>query len=94
MCICGWEVGFAIDLIVTPAGLRDRAPAFSKPDLVLSVAVESPLVVVQSALAGKAPPVKIEGDVQLAAEIGWLAENLRWDADLSRLIGDARPCAG
>ena len=82
---------FAIDLIVTPAGLVDRAPAFSKPDLVLSVAVESPLVVVQSALAGKAPPVKIEGDVQLAAEIGWLAENLRWDAeeDLSRLIGDA-----
>ena len=82
---------FAIDLIVTPAGLVDRAPAFSKPDLVLSVAAESPLVVVQSALAGKAPPVKIEGDVQLAAEIGWLAENLRWDAeeDLSRLIGDA-----
>ena len=55
------------------------------------MAAESPLVVVQSALAGKAPPVKIEGDVQLAAEIGWLAENLRWDAeeDLSRLIGDA-----
>ena len=82
---------FAIDLIVTSAGLADRAPAFSKPDLVLSVAAESPLAIVQSALAGKAPPVKIEGDVQLAAEIGWLAENLRWDAeeDLSRLIGDA-----
>ena len=45
----------------------------------------------QAALAGKAPPVKIEGDVQLAAEIGWLADNLRWDVeeDLSRLIGDA-----
>jgi ubiquinone biosynthesis protein UbiJ len=45
----------------------------------------------QSVLAGKPPPVKIEGDVQLAAELGWLAENLRWDAeeDLSRLIGDA-----
>ncbi|MFZ2296339.1 MAG: hypothetical protein WAW46_15040 [Polaromonas sp.] len=82
---------FAIDLIVTPAGLADRAPAFSKPDLVLTVAAESPLLVVQSALAGKAPPVRIEGDVQLAAELGWLAENLRWDAeeDLSRLIGDA-----
>ena len=82
---------FAIDLIVTPAGLVDRAPAVAKPDLVLSVAAESPLAVVQAALAGKAPPVKIEGDVQLAAEIGWLAENLRWDAeeDLSRLIGDA-----
>lgn len=82
---------FAIELIVTPAGLADRAPAFAKPDLVLSVAAESPLAVVRSALAGKAPPVRIEGDVQLAAELGWLAENLRWDAeeDLSRLIGDA-----
>lgn len=82
---------FAIDLIVTPAGLVDRAPLAAKPDLVLSVAVESPLAMVQSALAGKVPPVKIEGDVQLAADIGWLADNLRWDAeeDLSRLIGDA-----
>ncbi|MEO5660808.1 MAG: hypothetical protein ABIQ90_13590 [Polaromonas sp.] len=81
---------FAIDLIVTPAGLVDRAPALSMSDLVLSVAAESPLAVVQAVLSGKAPPVKIEGDVQLAAEIGWLAENLRWDAeeDLSRLIGD------
>ena len=85
-----WRV-FAIDLVVTPAGLVDRAPALSRPDLVLSVAADSPLTAVQSVLAGKAPPVKIEGDVQLAADIGWLAENLRWDAeeDLSRLIGDA-----
>ena len=82
---------FAIDLIVTPAGLIDRAPVYSKPDLVLTVATESPLAVVQAALAGKRPAVNIEGDVQLAAELGWLAENLRWDAeeDLSRLIGDA-----
>ncbi|MGV8803986.1 MAG: ubiquinone biosynthesis accessory factor UbiJ [Polaromonas sp.] len=85
-----WGV-FAIDLIVTPAGLADRAPADAKPDLVLSVTTESPLAVVQAALAGKPPAVKIEGDVQLAAELGWLAENLRWDVeeDLSRLIGDA-----
>ena len=82
---------FAIDLIVTPAGLVDRAPPAAKPDLVLSLAAESPLVMLQSALQGKAPPLKIEGDVQLAAEVGWLAENLRWDVeeDLSRLIGDA-----
>ena len=82
---------FAIDLIVTPPGLIDRAPAHAKPDLVLTVSTESPLTMVQAALAGKRPAVKIEGDVQLAAELGWLAENLRWDAeeDLSRLIGDA-----
>ena len=82
---------FAIDLVVTPAGLVDRAPVLSKPDLVLSVVAESPFAVARAMLAGKKPTVKIEGDVQLAAEIGWLAENLRWDAeeDLSRLIGDA-----
>lgn len=82
---------FALYLVVTPAGLVDRASAASKPDLLLSVATASPLVIVQSVLAGKPPPVTIDGDVQLAAELGWLAENLRWDAeeDLSRLIGDA-----
>ncbi|MDO8718238.1 MAG: hypothetical protein Q7K20_04550 [Polaromonas sp.] len=82
---------FTLYLVVTPAGLVDRAPAATKPDLLLSVATASPLVIMQSVLAGKPPPVKIDGDVQLAAELGWLAENLRWDAeeDLSRLIGDA-----
>ena len=82
---------FAIDLIVTPAGLLDRAAASSTPDLVISVVAESPTLVVESVLSGKAPPVQIAGDVQLAAEINWLAENLRWDVeeDLARVIGDA-----
>ena len=82
---------FGLDLLITPAGLLDRAVPGAKPDLLLAVAAESPGVVLQSVLAGKAPPVKIEGDVQLAAEIGWLADNLSWDVeeDLSRLIGDA-----
>ena len=82
---------FTIDLVVTPAGLVDRATSAGKPDLLLSVVADSPLLVVQSVLSGKAPPVKIEGDVQLAADIGWRAEILRWDADedLSRLMGDA-----
>ena len=81
---------FGIDLLVTPAGLLDRAPFTNKPDLLVAVAADSPLVVLQSVLASKTPPVKIEGDVQLAAEIGWLAENLRWDIeeDLSRVLGD------
>ncbi len=82
---------FTIDLVVTPAGLVDRAAPGAKADLELSVPVDSPFTVLQSVMSGKAPPVKIEGDVQLAAELGWLADNLRWDAeeDLSRLIGDA-----
>ena len=82
---------FAIYLVVTPAGLVDRAAPGAKADLELSVPIDSPFSVLQSVMSGKAPPVKIKGDVQLAAELGWLAENLRWDAeeDLSRLIGDA-----
>ncbi|MES2360555.1 MAG: hypothetical protein V4646_02000 [Pseudomonadota bacterium] len=84
-----WGV-FAIDLLITPAGLFDRASPSAKPDLLVAVAADSPVTVAQSVLAGKPPPVKIEGDVQLAAELGWLAENLRWDVeeDLSRVLGD------
>ena len=81
---------FALDLLITPAGLLDKANADVKPDLLIAVAVDSPMVLLQSVMAGKPPPVKIEGDVQLAAELGWLAENLRWDfeEDLSRVVGD------
>ena len=81
---------FVMDILITPAGLLDRAPAAAKPDLLIAIAADSPVVLLQSALAGKSPPVKIEGDVQLAAELGWLAENLRWDVeeDLSRVLGD------
>lgn len=82
---------FALYLLVTAAGLLDRAPAAAKPDLVLTVPMDSPQSVVQAVMTGKTPPVNIEGDVQLAAEVGWLADNLRWDVeeDLSRIIGDA-----
>ena len=81
---------FALDLLITPAGLLDKASTATKPDLLVAVAVDSPMALLQSAMAGKSPPVKIEGDVQLAAELGWLAENLRWDfeEDLSRVLGD------
>ena len=81
---------FALDLLITPAGLLDRASADAKPDLLMAVAADSPMTVLQSVMAGKPPPVKIEGDVQLAAELGWLAENLKWDfeEDLSRVLGD------
>ena len=81
---------FALDVLITPAGLLDKAEPSAKPDLLIAVAVDSPMVVLQSVIAGKSPPVKIEGDVQLAAELGWLAENVKWDfeEDLSRVLGD------
>ena len=81
---------FALDLLITPAGLFDRASPSAKSDLRVSIATDTPVAVIQSILAGKTPPVSIEGDVQLAAELAWLSENLRWDIeeDLSRVLGD------
>ena len=82
---------FSICFLVTPAGLLDLAPAHTKADLVLAVADDSLLTVAQSVLRGDKPSVRIEGDVQLAAEVNWLVDNVRWDLeeDLSRIIGDA-----
>jgi ubiquinone biosynthesis protein UbiJ len=43
------------------------------------------------AAAGGRPPMEIQGDAALAAEVGWLAEHLRWDIedDLARIVGNA-----
>lgn len=77
-------------LEATPAGLLDLAPEQAKADLVLVVTETSPLGLAQSLLRGDKPAVRIEGDVQLAAEVNWLTEHVRWDIeeDLARLVGD------
>ena len=82
---------YSLRLTATPAGLLNVAAPDAPLDLSLAILQESPTDLARDMLAGKTPPVKIEGDVQLAAEVGWLAENLRWDIeeDLARLIGDA-----
>lgn len=82
---------FAINFVVTPAGLLDLADPQAAPDLVLTLPTEQPLQTLRTLLAGKPPAMTIEGDVQLAGEVAWLAENVRWDAeeDLARLMGDA-----
>ncbi|MDF2467016.1 MAG: hypothetical protein K0Q43_5251 [Ramlibacter sp.] len=85
-----WRV-FFVRLAATPAGLLELAPATAPPDLTLTLTEESPWQLAQAALRGDNPPVRIAGDVQFAAEINWLVENVRWDVeeDLSRVIGDA-----
>jgi ubiquinone biosynthesis protein UbiJ len=82
---------FSFKLQLTPAGLLDLAAVDTPTDLTLAVTESSPAALVQAALAGEKPPVRIEGDVQLAAEVNWLVDHVRWDAeeDLARLIGDA-----
>lgn len=76
-------------VMITPAGLLELSDS-ATPDLVLTVTDDSPLELVKSATTGSRPAVRIEGDVQLAADINWLVDNLRWDVeeDLARVIGD------
>ena len=82
---------FAMALVITPAGLLDLADADAVPDLQLEVTDTSPLALAQAALRGDKPAIRIEGDVQLAADINWLVDNVQWDIeeDLARVIGDA-----
>ena len=82
---------FSFKVLVTPAGLLDLASADAASDLTLVVTEQSPLAIAQSVMQGDKPAVRIEGDVQLAAEINWLADHVRWDLeeDLARVLGDA-----
>jgi ubiquinone biosynthesis protein UbiJ len=81
---------FHLQLAATPAGLCDLAPEAAH-DLLLTVTDASPFDLARGALRGDKPGVRIEGDVQFAAEVNWLVDHVRWDAeeDLARLIGDA-----
>ena len=87
----------------TPAGLLEfvalqeatdatQTSATTKaPDLVLRVNEPSPFALARTVLQGDKPAIRIEGDVQLAAEVNWLIDHVRWDPeeDLARVIGDA-----
>lgn len=79
-----------LQLTPTPAGLLERG-RFDGFDLRLTVTEETPLSLATALAHGVKPKVRIEGDVQLAAEVNWLIDHVRWDAeeDLARLIGDA-----
>ena len=81
---------FNMALLITPAGLFNLAPEGATPDLLLEIADSNPLALAQSALRGDKPAIRIEGDVQLAADIHWLVDNVEWDVeeDLARIIGD------
>jgi ubiquinone biosynthesis protein UbiJ len=83
--------GFSMRLQATPAGLLDLGSPTLLPDLTLVVTDESPWSLARTTLRGDKPPVRIAGDVQLAAEVQWLVDHVRWDLeeDLSRLVGDA-----
>ena len=79
---------------VTPAGMLEWIGAAAggdqgTADLRISVDAHNPAALLARALAGERPSVQIEGNAALAADIGWLLANLRWDvaADLERFFG-------
>lgn len=79
---------------VTPAGLLEwcddaGAPSDTPAELHLSVAAANPALLLAQLAAGERPEVGIQGEAQFAADVHWLADNLRWDleADLARVAG-------
>lgn len=82
---------FNLTLVPTAAGLLERPAGSFKPELSVTLTQTSPFALAQSVMAGDKPGVIISGDVQLAAEVAWLVDNVRWDVeeDLSRIVGDA-----
>lgn len=80
----------ALNLSATPAGLLNLEGPLDRADLTVVVDEPSVLSMGQALLGGEKPRVRIDGDVQLAAEVNWLVDNLRWDIenDLARLVGD------
>ena len=83
------EIEFRIAF--TPAGLLERViERKGSADLILFLNEASPLMILQNLAQGGKPPIRIEGDVQLAAEVNWLIDHVRWDveSDLARVFGD------
>jgi ubiquinone biosynthesis protein UbiJ len=79
-----------IQLSPTPAGLLERVNS-PTTDLKLTLTDTSPIAMAAAVLKGDKPAVHVEGDVQLAAEVNWLIDHVRWDIteDLSYWLGDA-----
>lgn len=87
-----WPQPPELALRITPAGLFEQLDAAPPvPDLRVTVELPTPVDFALRWLAGERPRVAVDGDARLAADVAWLAENLRWDAehDLARLVGDA-----
>jgi ubiquinone biosynthesis protein UbiJ len=79
-----------VQLSPSAAGLLERISK-NQFDLKLTLTDNSPLDMATALIKGQKPGVHIEGDVQLAAEVNWLIDHVRWDIeeDLSAWVGDA-----
>jgi len=61
-----------------------------KVDLLLEIVDTDVTDLGKKLMQGDKPNVRIEGDVQLAAEVQWLTQNVQWDleGDLARIVGN------
>ena len=64
-------------------------PAGVTPDLNVRIDASAPTKVAESVFKGGLPPMSIDGDGALAADVNWIAQNVRWDpaADAERFFG-------
>lgn len=76
--------------VVTPAGLFERVDETNEAGLRVVVQFTDLPRWLMAMQPGEHPPMEIHGDAQFAADVYWLADNVRWDieADLARVIGD------
>jgi ubiquinone biosynthesis protein UbiJ len=83
----------------TPAGLLELSDTLQKAgeastskaaDLTIELMEKSVITLLQMFAASQKPPLHIQGDVQLAAEINWLVDHVKWDLedDIAKLVGD------
>jgi ubiquinone biosynthesis accessory factor UbiJ len=76
---------------ITAAGLfdGDAPPVAATPDLTLQVAMPTPAQWLELAGGEGRPAVRIDGAADLAADMHWLVDHVRWDieGDLAQAIG-------
>lgn len=95
---CQWR-NFQLRLHISKAGLLERlpfdpslndVPSGSDVDLCITLKDDQTGPILNAVVQGENPALTIEGDVQLAADINWLVDHVRWDIedDFSRIVGD------
>ncbi|MET0384159.1 MAG: hypothetical protein ABW032_12120 [Burkholderiaceae bacterium] len=82
-----------LTLRVTPAGLFEAVEPHEEaavvPELNARIDASAPAKLLERVFKGGLPPMAIDGDAALAADVSWIAQNVRWDpaADAERFFG-------
>lgn len=78
---------------ITPAGMLEWCglERTAAAELTVRLVADNPALLAARIFAGETPQAEVVGDAQLAADVNWLMQNLRWDAaaDLERVFPPA-----